>query len=160
MCRTHKVSLTSWFSWKSTKYSERCCLMNFLMISCLIRGSRTLATKQASLRTMLGPPDFCKYQIKCVTGMIQRDLLCSNTERWLLIIFSSEHCICTFDPWAGKVSSKSASICVPSSLCAALTLRRSKTDGWVFTRHLVVSGFPSVQWVLKAINSWYQNVGI
>lgn len=130
--------------------------MNFLMISCLIRGSRTFATKQASLRTMLGLPDFCKYQIKCITG----DILCSNTERWLLIIFSSEHCICTFDPRAGKVSSKSASICVPSSLCAALTLRRSKTDGWVFTRHLVVSGFPSVQGVLKAIHSWYQNVGI
>lgn len=72
MYSTHKVSLTSWFSWKSTMYSERCCLMNFLMISCLIRGSRTFATKQASLRTLLGPPDFCKYQIKCVTGMIQR----------------------------------------------------------------------------------------
>lgn len=61
MYKTHKVTLTSWFSWKSTRYSERCCLMNFLMISCLIRGSRTFATKQASLRTMLGPPDFCKY---------------------------------------------------------------------------------------------------
>lgn len=54
-----KIALTSWFSWKSTRYSDRCCLMNFLMISCLIRGSRTFATKQASLRTMLGPPDFC-----------------------------------------------------------------------------------------------------
>lgn len=51
-----KLSLTSWFSWKSTRYSERCCLMNFLMISCLMRGSRTLATKQASLSTLLGPP--------------------------------------------------------------------------------------------------------
>jgi len=44
-------------------------------------------------------------------------------------IFSSECNICTFDPWAGKVSSKSANICVPSSLCAALTLRRGKHMG-------------------------------
>lgn len=30
--------------------------MNFLIISCLMRGSSTLATKQASLSTLLGPP--------------------------------------------------------------------------------------------------------
>lgn len=51
-----QTTLTSWFSWKSTRYSERCCLINFLIISCLMRGSRTLATQQASLSTMLGPP--------------------------------------------------------------------------------------------------------
>ena len=48
--------LTSWFSWKSTRYSDRCCLINFMMISCLILGSKILANRHASLRTLLGPP--------------------------------------------------------------------------------------------------------
>lgn len=56
---TFEFLLTSWFSWNNTRYSERCCRMNFLMTSCLMRGSNTLATRQASRSTLLGPTDLC-----------------------------------------------------------------------------------------------------
>lgn len=70
---TSKFLLTSWFSWNSTRYSERCCRMNFLMTSCLIRGSSTLATRQASRRTLLGPTDLYMQKIRHWFGAKQGD---------------------------------------------------------------------------------------
>ena len=122
-----KFSLTSWFSWNNTRYSERCCLMNFLMISCLMRGSSTLATRQASLSTLLGPPGLCIDYEK-------------NPKHWHIVLYKRKnktwaswlHNIFTLEPWEGKASSKSARIWVPNSLCAAFTLTGQKTITQLF----------------------------
>lgn len=106
--------LTSWFSWNNTRYSERCCRINFLMTSCLMRGSNTLATRQASRSTLLGPTDLWK----------QTELF--KVRHWFEAHAKTLQVksMMTLDPWEGKASSKSANIWVPNSLWAAFTLEK------------------------------------